>query len=278
MEEIILSLKKEIEKIGYHPECRDEHYKYVASAAIVKTYEFLSFAIDNTQNTQPFFALASLRGICEDYITLSFIKQLDESNRNQYIKCYMAIKFQEILKKQTDFFNKERRHQPVVKTNDTADNTIEKNEEILKSIAKKTGLWNHTSRSPNVFYMAKKLELKEFYEFYYSITSESVHFNPRGLMRMGWCEDPKSMTDFHFSTKNFSEYYRDFTVFYTAVLFVRMTNSLKDIFALTDEFWRKIEKIESMISNTLRWPESITYEELNIEPPSKLLRMLRMPI
>ena len=277
MKKNIQALGKEIKKIGHIEKNKHEYYKYIASAAIVKAYEFLLLSMDSTQNTQPFFSLGTLRAICEDFIVLSFIKKLDESNRNKFVRCRMEIEFQTTLRKQTKFFDKERHTQPVLNvSNKKANKIIKENENIIKEIARKEDLWdvNKIKRSPSVSFMAKELNLKDFYDFYYSLTSELVHFNPRILLRMGWCNDKETMSDFHFSTKNFSGYYQNVSFFYASVLFVRMMNSLQDIFIQTDEFKRNNNEIESNISKDLRWPELITYEEMNIQSPSALSRIL----
>ena len=72
--------------------------------------------------------------------------------------------------------------------------------------------------------MAGSLGLAEFYNYYYSITSENVHFNPRVLMGIGL---GKNKNNFSFSTTNFKQYYKDFGEVYGAILFTKFSRSFE---------------------------------------------------
>lgn len=116
---------------------------------------------------------------------------------------------------------------------------------------------------PSVRDMAERTGLVYTYEYIYFLSSNFVHFNPLTLMRMGWGPNEGP---FRFSVHNFSKYYLDVASFYGAVIMLGFYFRVgQDLFA-PGSHQAILDLLES-IDEVPRWPEIITYEELNRKPP-----------
>jgi hypothetical protein len=124
-----------------------------------------------------------------------------------------------------------------------------------QGVAKKNG--------PTVKDMADRTGLAQTYEYIYFLSSNFVHFNPHALMRMGWGPEEGA---FRFSVHNFARYYADLASFYGAVLFVGFFYRIGTGY-FSDETSADTEAILKAIDDVPRWPEIVTFEELNRRPP-----------
>ena len=119
--------------------------------------------------------------------------------------------------------------------------------------------------------MATDAALVELYEYLYSATSDMVHFSPHNLLRSGWSK--KETPYHHFDIQNFHKYYNLFNHFYGSYLFVLFSKTFKK------ELWIKktantiIKKIEEDILGIARWPELVTFEEMNV-PNVEAIRLV----
>lgn len=119
--------------------------------------------------------------------------------------------------------------------------------------------------------MARQTNVEDLYRFLYHATSEWVHFSPRLLMRMGWGEDREVGATFRFSTTHFDDYYRQFNQTYSAYLLVRLVESFSAELEIT-EVDDIISRLKAALEDELRWPELVTYEEMNVDPPDLVKR------
>src|SRR5277367_6218338 len=112
--------------------------------------------------------------------------------------------------------------------------------------------------------MAETVGLKVTYEYIYFAASNFVHFNPHALMRTGWGPETGPFT---FSVGNFGGYYRDLAAFYGAILYIGYAATFGSLFQEQREFNEDIEEIEDILMRTPRWPELVTFKELNLPLP-----------
>ncbi len=97
-----------------------------------------------------------------------------------------------------------------------------------------------------------------------------VHFNPRILLRMGWgANDPH---DVQFTTNNFSQYYKHMCQTYGVLLLLYQQRFFDLTF--TSEAQAVFLQMQDKLNEDMRWVESVTYEELNLKPPSDFQRLL----
>jgi hypothetical protein len=173
---------------------------------------------------------------------------------------------------QVTFFAAARPWQPVVGTKaiGTPDPSSEL-AKLAKQFAWPKGQW------PTVRHMARSANLEYLYDYMYAATSEWVHFSPRMLLRMGWgnCPNPEIIrdVDVEFSTSHFSGYYAAFAKTYSLYLLAlglrRLAPILDPSFDLT-----VADGLDRELARSMRWPELITFEELNLKPPSTILSLL----
>lgn len=122
---------------------------------------------------------------------------------------------------------------------------------------------------PSVSQMAKACGLDEVYDYLYAATSRTVHFSPSVLFRMGWGSEQPDRP-YTFSISHFSSYYDSFNVFYGSYLFVLLGDTIKSHCQFSDNSHEIIEKIKKELNEWLRWPEVVTFEEMNMPKPNIL--------
>jgi hypothetical protein len=102
-------LRPHVVRLGTGNLVKDGYFVCLSRAAIVKAFEFSRYA--QTKVKEPFFLTATLRGICEDLIVLSFLSTLP--TRDAAVKALLDDSLQEGLERQTAFFEMTRSWQPV---------------------------------------------------------------------------------------------------------------------------------------------------------------------
>ena len=103
----------------------------------------------------------------------------------------------------------------------------------------------------------EKCGLKDFYDFYYAITSERVHLSPI-TPETGLGQRPRAPT---FSTNNWDIYYIDVGRVYGLFLLANMIENYASFFALPDKMIKAGVAITEDLSFVIRWPEPVTFEE-----------------
>lgn len=234
----------------------DGAYMNVLKGCIIKSLEFATQARKLPEGVSAFFLAPALRGICEDLIALRFL-QLDSNRpkRDDLLRDRMITAVFAAVDKQTVFFRKHRPFQSVFSGK-------------LKAPPKVAGL-------PSMKDMAGKTKLTDLYDFLYAVSSDNVHFNPRIIIRNAWGDGHKT---FNHSTKNFQDYYADLCVVYGTYLFCRFVEFFKMDLRLSADLVADAERLSSTLDAKLRWPEAVTFEEMNKEGPSDAERVLRKMI
>jgi len=246
-------------------------FQGVLRAAFIRSFEFTNsvqkYTLDQA-NEESFFLSAALRGICEDLIVLKFIRRLRRKDRDEVVKIRMLVSTADAIAKQAAFFRKSRPFQPVIqKFIEQPQLDLEKSR--LTVIGQQSRLWNTSNKLPPVEQMARQVNLGQFYEFIYAVTSEIVHFSVRIALRSGWGDVPKHV---NFSTKNFSRYYLEFSQFYSMYMLTKFCRTFRKDLHLSDAFMDAINEMEETLDESLRWPEAVTYEEMNQQNPNELMR------
>lgn len=239
--------------------------KKVIKASLVKAYEFLN-ATTTMPDESVFFMMPFLRGVCEDYIVLRFIASDFGTDADQVVelkllddrytsaiaqwKFYTIHRPDQLLYYQADFPNKQR---------DVRND--------LRRLCRVHGIQipHGNAYFPTVREMARRSGLLELYAYVYQATSRLVHFNPGILLRMGWGNLP----DITFSVKNFSQYYKHFACFYASYLLIQFGRWATGISIVSSALDPYLQGIDAILGREIRWPELVTFEEMNIGPLSK---------
>lgn len=259
------SLECELRKVAVAIPISTPRLQIVAIASLVKNFEFNIYVTNQNQagNPHSFFLQPTLRGLCEDVIALKyFIEKIDRADAEVLINTWLSQQTFESIEKQGKFFKSNRPYQPILSIRNT--DNLDSLRAKLSSFKQKYG-WRNDK--PSVSQMAKACGLNEIYDYLYAATSRTVHFSPSVLFRMGWgSEYPDQPCTF--STYHFSGYYDSFNVFYGSYLFVLMYETIKSYCQLPGDFDEMIENIKKELNECIRWPEMITFEEMNVPKPN----------
>lgn len=236
----------------------DRSFKLTLRAAIAKSFEFATFVL--SFDSDPFFVTATLRGICEDLIVITFLADLED--RDKIVDIISQKNMYEEGTKQVNFFSEQRPWQPVLHP---PQSLLHLSQQGLDEITQKYG-WKRGG-IPSVYKMAKQANLESVYDFMYSATSKWVHYSPHILIRMGWwsMSDKSSNKETEFSTKLFKDYYYAFNCVYSTFLLVNLLKRFNNEFKEAGKLAILVNELDKVNEAILRWPELITNEELNRE-------------
>ncbi|QJB45747.1 DUF5677 domain-containing protein [Dolichospermum flos-aquae] len=274
--DILLELKPYLDEISKGYIEKETKHCMILKSALRKNIEFNLFVWQQKQENQDknsFFSVATLRGICEDIITLNFLNTLNKNDRNNIIDNLFHLDFLKTSVVQSDFFEKNRPLQPIFKKisdQSKLELEISQLENNIKNIANNYPNWKPDKYKllPSVKKMAEFCDLEELYDYLYAATSRWVHFNTNILLRMVWYEEEKQDLFYTTSTENFYRYYLEFNRFYASYLLVKFYDIFQKELLFPQDCENLIEEIRIIHQKTPRWPELITFEEMNIQPPS----------
>ena len=245
-------------------------------SSLIKNYEFCQFSYSNKECPEAyFFSLSTLRGIAEDLIVLGFISKLHHEDRELLIKYLQKVDLNERLSRQKVFFENYRPFQEILILAQD-DSFLENHKEHVQSIWRSHGWANFKlSKSrplPPMKELAEKLSpagdaLTLLYDFIYRLTSSTVHFSPQTLLRLGWGEPDGSK--FTFSVKHFSNFYAKFCQVYGILLLCLYFEIFKEYILAESLIEATVLNLREEILSYTRWPEMITFEEMNIQAPKK---------
>ncbi|MEK0177924.1 DUF5677 domain-containing protein [Microcoleus anatoxicus] len=241
-------------------------------ASLAKSYEFLLFSHRDAESEGYFFAVSTLRGITEDLIVLKFISKLDYTKRERLLQGLQLIEVHERMTRQQAFFEKYRPFQPVLGWTDTSP-SLDQLESEIQTIWSESGWTNFRKKGiPPVRDMAAKLApgiLDLLYDFIYRLTSSTVHFTPQTLLRLGWglIEEGGNSFSGGYSVKHLTPYYKKFCQIYGGLLFCLYFEFFEHDMILTTTVKNIISSIREAILLDNRWPEMITFEEMNKAVP-----------
>jgi hypothetical protein len=246
------------------------HDEACIKAAISKCIDF-NVTVNRQRDNydEAFLLIAGLRGVAEDLIILKYTLNFTAEIRGSYFNKLMALNRSEGILAQKRFFETNNPFQLVVGSEmglDQAENEVEIARNDLKTFWKSQG--SLKKNGPNVRDMAEAVKLKDTYEYIYFAASNFVHFNPHALMRTGWGPEGGPFT---FSIGNFGGYYRDLAAVYGAILYIGFAATFGPLLGDQQGFNQEISAIENILVKTPRWPELVTFEELNIKAPLHML-------
>ena len=252
----------------------DRFVESLTQSAISKCLDFniqANRASDNIASS--FFLVANARAICEDLIYVSCLRGLEKSQSEAIASKMHEVAHRKNVLAQTRFFGKNNTMQPTfggLQSMDQQEIEIQKAEEELKTLWEQQGF----SKKPLIRDVADRVGLKTTYDYLYHLSSNFVHFNPGQLLRTGWGSRDDTFT---FSVHNFEGYFSDLARFLGLLLFLGYCYVAPEKFS--EGFARKyIEHITSKLQSNFRWPEIITFEEMNQELPKNIIVRAMMSV
>ncbi len=235
----------------------------IVSSAIAKCVDLNVLA--NTSaiaKANSFLLLANLRGVAEDLIVLEYLKTFSPEDANKFLVLRQRQTTHDGMLTQLHFFKANNPFQPVVGGKvETLERLLEKDRGEIRDFW--TAVGSPRKNGPTIKDMAASSGLTQTYDYIYFLSSNFVHFNPHTLMRMGWGPETGP---FQFSVHNFAAYYADLASFYCAVLFVGFFYRVGSAH-FSPHLEADVLKILEAIDDFPRWPEIVTFEEMNLRPP-----------
>ena len=238
-------------------------------AAFAKCYDF-NVAIRETVNDPKLaYCVPSLRGICEDLIIFGYLKTVESDSKDQLFSDLMAHGVAKRTQIQAKFFSCVRPGQQVLAPTQSQPEILEI-ENRIRSTWRSNGWPNLPDRhlSPPTRQIAEKQGSKVLlclYDYLFRLTSGTVHFDVPSLLRTGWGDAPA----YKFSVNNFLLYYAAFCRAYGAFLFLSFLEQFPGLLATNHEETNSVNEIRDWLNGVPRWPEMVTFEEMN-QPVPKL--------
>ena len=235
----------------------------ILNASFIKNLEF-NLSITASGENNLFFFLPILRGLCEDIIFINYtFNVIEKSDRQVFILLCQALDWEKSIAAQDTYFSSVRDFQPVLTVKMINDIILDKIDvDLIQNTLREKYGWRR--KFPTVKQIAEDGAMSDLYDFLYAATSRLVHFNPQNLLQMTWGEIDRNVgkiKKIKISLEHFKKYYSDFCLFYGFLLFKTFVNTFQEILKvdLSDE----LTQIEDFFK-AKRWPELITFEEMNI--------------
>ena len=270
-DELLAVLKPDIDTVSKYS-LTEGTFQGVLKAAYVKAFDFVRHAYSISEDKADgscFFTSSALRGIVEDLIVLAFLRQLSREDRDEVILIETGRAIQKTTEAQKAFFDENRPYQPILQMQ-LGTGRAESNDRRITEIVRQSGLWATGKKLPTIEQMANKVGLRHIYDYIYRITSDTVHFNPRIAFRSGW-GTPDNVV---FGTQQFCGYYLQYSQVYGAFLFILMSERFSKDLKLCADVLNVVGQIEKNLNDVLRWPEALTYEEMNTQSPGPFERLV----
>jgi len=244
-------------------------YSLCVKASVSKCYEF-NLAVDSLSKSESaFFAMSALRGMCEDLIVLGYIRKMPPADRESLIAALSQCELGSRVELQAKFFSSFRPQQAVLSFKNVR-STIDSHEAAARSVWHRHGWPNlSTGAMPQIRQIAEKQgseQLAILYDYLYRLTSAGVHFSVQSLLRSGW---GPNLREFRFSARSFQQYFSEYCSLYGAFIFCVYFEFFSAVLRPDQKERATIGKIREQVLFTPRWPEMVTFEEMNLEAPKE---------
>ena len=242
-------------------------FKIIVHASFFRALDYtLAIFRKKKPPIESMFLKSGLRAICEDLIYVVAISKWPLEDANKYIDKLLLYECNKNIKSQHEFFKKEKPNSLYLKPSDFLP-SIKVNIDDLVNFWKKNGYSNCEGSFPSVFRIAKQNGLEHMYNFLYHATSKSVHHSAHYLYRMGFGNEKTQKDEFHFQVGNFKKYFFAFCQFYGIYLLCLYYKHLGVKIGIKECLSKEISLLLQM-QEDMRWPEIVTFEEMNVKPPS----------
>lgn len=265
-------LMEDVRSLNYGPGL--DWHNVLTVAAFAKAYDFAVLATDQSEaDIEPFWVVASLRGILEDIIVLAALGPMPRQDRDDLLRTWMLVATTSGMEKQARFFASHERLQSVLTPSEEAKNSQHLKRDEMRDIWKKHGLDPGRNGQGNVRKMAEASGLLDLYDFLYDLASRLVHFSPGVLLRMGWGDVTDERREATFRPANFGRYYAALATGYSSLLLAEFIERFGPSLRLDEEFATVAVSIRAELSQ-VRLPELVTYEEMNAIPPNAAVQAI----
>lgn len=261
------AMRTYMEKARHGAANRQDVFLLCLKAALAKAYDFAVSAHRSSRAESAYFSVATLRSICEDLIVLGLLHALPEPDARLIVAGMIR---HEVLSKvlvQERFFAANRAGQSVLSGSLSTASSIKTIEVELAAVWLRNGWQIRRGIMPPTRELAAKQGdgvLATLYEFLFRFTSGVVHFNPQALLRSGWGDPKVGVT---FRARNYQAYYLALNQTYSLYLLCGYFERFATVLGPDRKCLAAVEELRASLHRRERWPEIITHEEMNLEPP-----------
>ena len=263
LNEIISPLKPFVERTSIVRFPMKKIFSTCLKASFVNIFQFIDMA-SKEEIGNSFFLTPALRRATEEIIYFRYLSRHHDKIRENIIRDMMAREVLRNLEYQHSFFSRFRPFQPVIPRQNS---DISQIEDRIRSFWKANDWPNLTRVYPSTYQIAKKSDpgfLDVVYNFIYRLTSGTVHFNPQILLRSGW---GKSKKEIKVSPGNMGPYYISLNQIYGTFLLCLYFEFFGRFLRPRQEEKKMIKELREYLQGIFRWPEMVTFEEMNIDVP-----------
>jgi hypothetical protein len=243
-------------------------YQSILRASFAKCFDYAALANSSALNADnAFFFTGTLRSICEDLIVLRWTREWQEGDRNRVMDLEIQIGVLEQLERQAEFFSRFRPCQPVLKP---ALANLKRLREEEQKLWRTNGFPNENRTRPSTDQIAQKIgvgTLGILYDYIFRLTSDTVHFNARALLRTGFGDEAVEGSNFSYYVGNLGGYELACTQIYSAFLLTIYFEFFPRILEPSDDILKQVKDLRRALTMIHRWPEMVTYEEMNSPLP-----------
>jgi hypothetical protein len=245
----------------------EERLAVCIKASLIKAYEFCAFAYGRLKDEIAFHCVGGLRSICEDLIILKFISTLPLDDQKTLLAADAAAAIHNGMRYQATFFDTFRLGQPVLRGAYPPE-ALARLDRQVDDIWRRHG-WPRAREGkwPPTEQLARKVgqgTVDVIYDYIFRLTSSTVHFSTRALLRTGWGDltsDGKG--EVIFSIKNMSGYFVAFCQIYGVFLLSIYFEFFPEILGVTPAVQQRVQRMRTALITQNRWPEMLTFEEAN---------------
>lgn len=249
-------------------------FECAVRASLAKCFDYAMFTYSSALTVEnAFYSTGTLRSVCEDLIILRSLNDWGAEDRNRIIKLELEFGVADQVKRQGAFFSRFRYVQPVL-SGSIGQTQLQEKEAERSALWRRNGFPNENRDRPATAQIATKLgmgALNVLYDYIFRITSGTVHFNVHALLRTGWGDKPESGDmELTFAPSNMGLYEIDFCRIYGAILLTIYFEFFPELLTASVETLWLVKKLRRALTMMTRWPEMVTFEEMNLSRPRRL--------
>ena len=250
-------------------------YSVCVKFAFGRAFRFATLAAGQDPATA-FFIVPALRAVTEDLILFRFLdKTGTPEERDMVIRNLYLVDLHEKLDHQSRFFSRFRPFQPVLFPQADSAQRIKDAKDELADYWRDHGWRGFAANKamPPIRQLAEKSDpglLEVVYDFIYRLASGEVHSTPRTLLRLGWGTSANAdhvPLEAKFSTENLAQYHLEVAQIYSAYIVCLWFELFEDRLDTTEDEMAAVAGLRECLLSRGRWPEMVTYEEMNLKLP-----------
>jgi hypothetical protein len=186
-------------------------------AIAVKQSEALGAIVDLTQDMKGYAAVSLLRAMCEEYVWVRFLTNVEPKLASEIIVGLAAFQNYEMFLAQDQYDETKNLEFPDRWIQETRVQAKLSQNSLQQAFRSQGFSLKKNAVIPTFFSIAQRVGEEPMYRLLYHATSRVVHFSVPEIMRRIWGKPG----DFTITSRNFDEYWSSFALYWGASLYSR---------------------------------------------------------